>query len=189
MANPFTTKKKTRGSKPFKSKKVVDKTIPTSGVVGVAIPEPRETTNVWEARAIAKRATRAKESDKEDSTIDGVRICHVREHDGFWTIEVINGELTCRFDNRHGWLLDLGDHFKEPARWLKPLLIDRWYRELKRQNRSAPHFGIDHFPVIEKKPTKAAAKNGDEPAPKKRGRPKGSKNKKNPNPFTTKKGR
>jgi len=114
----------------------------------------------------------------------------VREHDGFWTIEVINGDVTYRFDNRHGWLLDLGDSYTEPKPWLKQLIIERWYSELKRQGRSAPHHGIDHFPHADLKKAQQKKKNPKKPEPTdpKTGQRKATvKKKATVNPFNRKK--
>lgn len=188
MTNPFTKKKakSIRRGKTKPKKVLTPKQTTVDGIVGIKLPEPEPTTDPWRAKQLKKRVAQHAASDKQDKTIEGVRVCHVREHDGYWTIEVINGDITYRFDNRHGWLLDLGDSFTEPKPWLKQVIVERWYSELKRQGRSAPHHGIDHFPHADLK--KKTEKQSNEAAPTKRGRPKGSKNKSTVgNPFNRKK--
>lgn len=179
MANPFSAKKKAKEKKanPFGRKKPVEKTDEITpgpdGMYGIQIPAD-ESSNPW-TRKKAKARTRAGvESDKQDYVVDGLRICHVREHDGFWTIEVVNNDETVRFDNKtiHPWGLTLGDRAKEPAPFLVPILQERWYQELHRQGRKTPlelHTASLRAPMGKKKdngkskaekPKKSAGKKG-----------------------------
>lgn len=153
--NPFSQKakkKKKRKPNPFSERakdnkpkvKLQDiKPESVDGVVGIQIQKPSE-DDTWEYRKFKKREREGKESDKHDTTIDGVKICHVREHEGFWTIDAINGDETARFDNHIGsWVLEIraGRLWREPVLWLRSALHARWHQELERQDRDPYQVG------------------------------------------------
>jgi hypothetical protein len=153
MPNPFTQKakgrKKTSALAKIKAKKQqADE--PT--FYGIEIPPP-DLSNPWAKKKHKAQQKTWAESDKHDFTHEGVRICHVREHDGFWTIDVINNDVTYRFDNRGGtWKIqEREDRWREPKPWLKQALHTRWLQEIKRQGR---HRGYLMRDEVERKDNK-----------------------------------
>lgn len=185
-ANPWNGKaKKSSIAKPkkFNSRKrelTIDDYRKADGIIGVEIPEETADGNWADKAKIAKRKKAAAASDKEDFTEGGIKYQHVREHDGFWTVEVSDGNNIYRFDNRKGWMCELiaGEAYNGGGREIYQGVIRRWYQELRRQKRRPPYH-TDAFPAIKEEP-KNKTKNGR--------KKKNKKDKSKPNPFAKKKG-
>lgn len=174
MANPFSAKKKAKEKKvnPFGRKKPVKTTglePGPDGVIGIQVVD-EEPKNPWAKTKFKARIKAGVESDKHDYLIDGLRICHVREHDGFWTIDVVNNDVTVRFDNKRikPWAITTSQGWREPAAFLVPILQERWYQELHRQGRKTP---LELHTASIKAPVNAKD-NGDKPKKEKAAKPK-----------------
>ena len=66
-----------------------------------------------------RKAKQAKESKKHDFSIAGVKYHNVQQMDGYWTIDMTNGDRTYTLHNRHGaWYHDTGHEGRmaEPVR-------------------------------------------------------------------------
>jgi hypothetical protein len=151
MPNPFTTKAKVKKKGKLAQLRVKKKNGSSPEVPkfrGIQIDEPNlDELGTWERQRYKKRLRVWAESDKQDYTVEGLRLCHVREHDGYWTIDVVNGDYTVRFDNRYGsWMIHsngFGHGSQEAHPRVVYLVHTRWLTELKRQGREVPYMMRD----------------------------------------------
>lgn len=143
-------------------------------LIGLPLPEP-DLSNPWAKKKAKARAAHGAKSDKDDVTLDGLRYCNVREHDGYWTIDVVNGRTTYRFSNRFGsWMIPTEGTHDKPERMTEAKVEvtmrvhARWLKELKRQGRWRGY--LLHNEVESQKPKKKDSqkngKGGDKPKPK-----------------------
>lgn len=175
MANPFAKKlkkKKVGGLSGLRAKKVVNKG-PT--FLGIEIDEPDPDTLGTLQRVALKRKQKIwAASDKQDESHSGLKVGKVREHDGFWTVDVQNGDHTVRFDNRYGSWQIHPDGFDRPGREADSRVVflvhNRWLREIKRQDRNRGYYFRDEIPREENKGT--GQRTPKEPKPKKGKAPK-----------------
>lgn len=156
MANPFVKKATAKKGKLAllreKQKKKV-KAPEAPKFLGMEIVEPDlDELSTWERQKFKRLEKVGAASDKEDYTSEGLRFCHVREHDGFWSVDVVNGDVTIRFDNRAGsWMVHVDDKRIKEFPTLVFGVHNRWLLELKRQGRRTPYLMRDE---VEKKPDK-----------------------------------
>jgi hypothetical protein len=177
MTNPFTAKAK-----------------PKLRSFGGLKAKPAKKNNPWvkkieEDQTHEERGEQHPGSAKADFSRAGLRYCNVRDHDGWWTIDVVNGDQIVTFNNKAGsWLAPRGAGFVEPLRDVAFALQDRYISELKRIGAELPYYLRSEQDKRKADMAKAKEKDAESavetPKPKKKAKAKPSKSKTKVNPWS-----
>jgi hypothetical protein len=86
-------------------------------------------------KTLAQLRAERKASSKNDFQVGGIRFHNCRQHDGYWTVDVSNGDETITFHNRFkAWFANVpgrDGYMKEPVRDIVFHIHERWLAELK----------------------------------------------------------